>query len=110
MTKSNYFKGLTLIMLLILFLGTGAIYFYRVKAPICPDDFKTAEESTAAFIIWENNFYKNNPNALLADMGNARKDFYIQNNCTEALKRYNGNVDTETKTVVDTTLNEYRKP
>jgi DUF1680 family protein len=65
----------------------GAVTF-RHHSPVCPDDFTTAEEQTAAMVAWENRFFDNNPDGTLSDMAEARHQFYIDNHCSAALERY----------------------
>jgi hypothetical protein len=80
------------------------------KEPICPDDFTNSEEKIAAFEEWVNNFYDNNPNAPLSDFSEARRDFYIENDCKEALQRVDdyesGNVTEEQKALIMTAIIE----
>ena len=77
---------------------------YKLK-PICPDDFKDPKEEIASFAKWTNNFYNNNPNVSMGEMSEARRDFYVENNCTAALKRHDyfllGNIDEETKKLME---------
>ena len=46
----------------------------------------------------------------MEEMSRARVDFWIDNNCKEALKRYadymSGNMDDETKQLIETTTKE----
>lgn len=56
--------------------------------PVCPDDFKTFKESSAAFDHWAKQYFSMHPNASLTDMTVARKQFYIAHNCTAALERF----------------------
>ena len=46
----------------------------------------------------------------MSEMSMARKDFYIENSCKEALKRYEsymaGNVDEETKQLIESVIKE----
>ena len=83
---------------------------HKTNNSICPDNFKNSEEKTTAFENWINDFYDNNPNATIAEMSKARRNFYIKNNCTEALKRYEdykaGNVDKETQQNIERIIKE----
>ena len=76
----------------------------------CPDDFKNSKEEIAFFSKWLDNFYSKKPNATMKEMSRARVDFWIDNNCKEALKRYadymSGNVDDETKQLIETIIKE----
>jgi len=77
-------KQLITITVLVLLSG---LYFIVHKSPKCPDDYATAEESTEAMNVWTNAFFDENPEASIKDWGDARLDYYHQNNCTEAIER-----------------------
>lgn len=85
------------------------IFGNQVK-PICPDDFKDSNEKIASFSEWVKEFTEKYPNATDSDLSRARKSFYIENNCTEALKRYEdyiaGNVDKKTKQMIEGVIKE----
>jgi len=99
-----------------LFLGllvVGAVVVsmvYKSHNPICPDDFKDSEKEIASFSKWTDEFYQNNPNATIKEMSQARVAFWRENNCKEALKRYDdymaGNADEETKQLIETATKE----
>jgi len=78
--------------------------------PICPDDFKDPEQEVAAFDEWAKDFMYKNPTATIKEFSKARRDFYLENNCKEALKRYDdymaGNVDEETKQLIESVIKE----
>lgn len=71
----------------VLMVGIWAFVSYGPYHQKCPDEYKTSEESTAAVIQWTNNFYDTHPDASISDWTTARQDFYIQNNCKEAIQR-----------------------
>lgn len=81
--------------------------------PICPDDFKDPKQEIASFSEWVREFTEKYSNATNSDLSEARKNFYIENNCTEALKRYkdymNGNVDEETKQLIEIAIKQEMK-
>jgi hypothetical protein len=54
----------------------------------CPDDYATPEEQTAAMDSWTNTFYDSHPGATLLEWVAARKQFWVENDCEEALQRY----------------------
>lgn len=122
--KQNWFK-----IAFLLILGGTSIGFFTMRNPQnqtanilekimesvdpnplakCPQDYENSDEKIAAFEKWTNDFYDKNPNASLGDFSEARKDFYIQNNCKEALQRYEdyraGNVDPKTKEMIEELL------
>lgn len=78
--------------------------------PICPDDFKDPKLEIASFTEWANKFWENNPNATTLDFSQARVNFLRENNCTQALKRYDdymaGNVDKETQQLIEMTIKQ----
>ncbi len=73
----------------------------QAKVQKCPDDYDRSTDAGEAewaddLKKWSDNLDLN-PNANLGDWAKARHQFYIDNNCTEALKRYeqakNGTAD-----------------
>lgn len=88
----------------------GVILFSKSNNPICPDDFKDSNQKVASFSKWVKEFTEKYPNATDSDLSEARKNFYIENNCTEELKRYNeyvsGNVDQETSQLTQQEMKE----
>lgn len=95
---------------------TGAEGAIRAKmleaqaSPICPDDFKDSESEIASFTEWANEFWEDNPDATISDFSQARVNFWRENHCTEALKRYDdfmaGNVDKETQQLIEKAIKE----
>lgn len=78
------------ILILVIFIA-GAVAVnsvYKSNNPICPDDFNDIDQQAAALDKWLDGFYENNPDATIADMTKARKDFYIKHNCKEARQRH----------------------
>lgn len=99
---------LILVALLIVGLVINTVFF--PNNPICPDDFTNSEEEIADFEKWVDNFYTENPEATISEISRARVDFWIDNNCKGALKRYAdyvaGNIDEETKQLIEMVENE----
>ena|SRR5258708_2401280 len=61
----------------------------RIYAQLkCPDDYATENEQMAAVDLWTNEFYDQHPGATLSGWSAARHKFWVDNNCTAALKRY----------------------
>ena len=82
----------------VIFVALCAIlYFHYGPAPNklskCPDDYTDTDagfnEKLADINKWTNDFYDNHPGATLGDWNKARYQFWVDNKCTEALKRYN---------------------
>ncbi|MBU6415102.1 hypothetical protein KGQ34_02585 [Patescibacteria group bacterium] len=89
-----------------LILVFGAVFFILVMPKIrtntssiaprifskCPDDFANDDAGEAEYLAainkWTNNFYDSHPGASLGDWGRARHQFWVENNCTAALQRY----------------------
>lgn len=91
-------KRKTPYIFVVTFIALGAVlYFFYGPAPNgrakCPDDYPNTDTGSAEYLKdfdeWTNNFYDKNPNATLPDWSRARYQFWIDNNCAEALKRYN---------------------
>lgn len=74
------------------------LYFF-IDIPIpnkqakCPDDYADTDsgfnEKMADMDKWTNQFYDNHPGATLSEWSKARYQFWMDNKCNEALKRYN---------------------
>ena len=99
-----------LILGAILAIGVAVSMVYKSNNSICPDDFKDPKQEIASFSEWVKEFTEKYPNATNSDLSKARRDFYIENNCTEALKRYDdymaGNVDEKTKKLIEMVIKE----
>lgn len=58
----------------------------------CPEDFSETDEGVAEKMValdrWSKDFYSYYPDATIGDWADARHKFYIDNNCTVALKGY----------------------
>lgn len=74
-----------------------AYFYYMTREPqshqTCPDDYADTDsgfnEKMADMDKWTNQFYDNHPGATLSEWSKARYQFWVDNKCTEALKRYN---------------------
>src|SRR3989338_8455363 len=81
-----------------------------INKPICPDDFKDPKQEIASFYEWLKEFTEKYPNATNSDLSKARYDFFIENNCKEAIKRYDdfmaGNIDKETQQLIEMTIRQ----
>lgn len=70
----------------------GAIFFAKAGNPAdslkCPSAYPTAEEATASFQTFSNNYYTSHPGASVSDLLKARYDFYVSHNCTQELDAY----------------------
>lgn len=73
-------------VVLLLVIGIGA--YLLISKPVCPDDYATFEESSAAFDEWLVAYLETSPQASVPEMTEARKQFYIENNCSAALERF----------------------
>lgn len=105
-TKLLYICLLTILAVGIYFLAT----YNNPNALKCPDDYATNEEQVAAFDKWTNDFYDANPEATITDWSAARRQFWVNNNCTAALQRYqsaqDGTADPATMKIIDDALRE----
>lgn len=76
--------------------------------PVCPDDFKDPKQEIASFVKWSEKFWEDNPSATMSDFSQARVNFWRENKCAEALKRYDdymaGNMDEETKRLIEAVI------
>jgi hypothetical protein len=97
-------------IVILVVVGLGLFSLTRNTKVKCPDDYANADESIEAMNQWTDDFYNSHPNASLSDWSSARKQFYINNNCNEALKRFNdyksGNADPETTKIIDEVFQE----
>lgn len=80
-------------------------------APVCPDDYPDTDEGSESHIAdtndWTNAFFDENPEATLEDWANSRYQFYLDNNCTDAIARHKAAVSGEADTSsVEEIINE----
>lgn len=117
--KNKLFYGLLIIPLAV------AGYFYITPDPQneppqltdeefsalrCPDEYQNSEDRIKGFDMFVSAFFEINPGATYADLAQARHEFYVEFNCTEALKResdyLSGNVDPETQASIERVMDE----
>lgn len=113
--KDNRLKNL-LIFVLVIFVGTVLVLVFVINNKkksltfLCPDDYENFEDQIADFDKFSKDFFDNNPEASITDLFKERLNFYKENNCTEALKRYNeyqsGDVSEENKTMIESVVDE----
>jgi len=95
-------------LVILVFVGYG-FYRYTPKADLtnlkCPHEYSDPNERAAAFKTFVDNYYDKKPNASLSELLDARKQFWVDNNCQEELKKYNnylsGNIDQNEKRMVE---------
>jgi len=109
--KTMVRKSKILFIAILPVIGVAIYLFWGASTVRCPDDFTNFNEQSIAFDKWTKDFYDKNPNASIEDFAEARMDFLQNNNCDEALKRYNdylsGNVDSNTKQMIEGVVSEY---
>ena len=91
-------KPLYILTVIVLIIGIYVLTSQQnPKDPKCPDDFPQGDagEATQAVSMekWTNDFFDSHPGATLSDWSTARHQFWIDNNCTEALKRFQSVLD-----------------
>lgn len=104
--KQNWVK----LIFIAVAMGVTTLLFLDGSSAKCPDDFKNSDEKVADFDRWTKDFYDKNPDASYTDLSDARKQFYVDHNCQEALTRledwYSGNVDSEIKAMIEDVVEE----
>ena len=93
-------------------------FFILHRPPVCPDDFGTDDAGSAQYLAatdkFTNDFFDAHPDATMTDWAQARHQFYIDNHCSESLKRYEeakaGKGDPETMKMVDDVLRDVMQP
>ena len=77
------------------FLSVGVYFLYSHFSPIgakCPDAYANDDAGSAEYLAatdkWTNDFYDAHPGASLTDWSAARHQFWLDNDCTAALQRY----------------------
>lgn len=106
------------ILIVVIFI-TFSIIIYFLYGPTsntlskCPDSYPDTDTGLAEKMDdmdkWTNNFYDTHPNATLSDWSKARYEYWIANNCKEALERYkevkDGNADHTKINLIKETIN-----
>jgi len=89
MKKKLLYIGIVAIVLV----GGFAIYSYRsASLAKCPSAYGTDEAGSAEYLAatnkWTNDFFDTNPDATLMEWAEARRRFWIANDCTKELQAY----------------------
>src|SRR3989344_7787238 len=76
----------------------------------CPDTYANSQDRIKGFDMFVSAFFEINPGATYADLAQARHEFYVEYNCTEALKResdyLNGRLDEETEQAIERVMSD----
>ena len=113
--NETFLAGLSIMIIVIsLVIWLGPFTAETEKGEIadfkCPSEYSTFEESVAAFDSFLEDYFNRNPNASIADASTARRNFYVEHNCTEELKRIsayeNGTADKEQVKVFNNVVSE----
>lgn len=84
--------------------------------PMCPDDFGMDDSGSAQYLAsvdaWTNAFFDSHPDASMTDWAEARHQYWIDNNCTAALQRYEeakaGKADSKAVEAIKNVLQDVR--
>ena len=84
------------ISIFVIIIATCAVfYFYKsssAEQARCPDDYATDDAGSAEYLAsmdkWTNDFYDAHPGSSLSEWATARHQFWVDNDCTLALQRY----------------------
>ena len=103
------------ISIFIILIALGIIFYVSKRGTLetyqkCPDDYAKTEsgamEYKADIDKWTNGFYDSHPGATLSDWSKARYQFWVDNGCVSALRRYeeglNGKDPNKIKLINDT--------
>lgn len=105
-------------ILLIIAVASITFYLFYTKAlqihAKCPDEYPNTAAGSQEYIAdtnkWTNDFFDSRPGATLSDWSKARYQFWVDNNCQEAIKRYNdaknGKGDQQTLKQIENTVRE----
>ena len=110
-------KKLPYILIAVIFISLCAIfYFYKNINTYqkCPDEYtnidKGSMEYQKDFDKWTNQFYDTHPTATLSEWSKARYQYWMDNDCKEALERYketkDGNADPTKMKLIEDTIQE----
>ena len=105
------------IYIVIFILAVIAVLYFHYGSPPnnlsrCPDDYPDTDaglnEKMADMDKWTNNYYDKHPSASLSDWSKARLEYWKDNKCEKAIKRYNeaksGKADPETMNFIKNTI------
>lgn len=113
-------KKMIYILILIALIALGVILVAAKRGTLdthqkCPDDYdKTTDAGMAEYKTdmdkWTNDFFDSHPGSTLDDWSKARYQFWIDNDCKEALRRYketkDGNADPTKMNLIEDTIQE----
>jgi len=111
--KNTYFFGIIPIIICSIFYIYKSSVLNHIKEK-CPDEYGTDDASSAEYLAdfdkWTNNFYDNHPDATLSEWSKARYQFWLDNDCAQAIKRYNevrdGNADPVIMNEIENSIQE----
>lgn len=94
----------------------ATLYFYNNlnTHQKCPDEYSNTDKGSMEyqkdFDKWTNQFYDTHPDATLSELSKARYQYWIDNDCKEALERYkeakDGNADHTKMNLIEDTIQE----
>ena len=97
--KRYWLRGI--LACLALYVISGAVFYEdtgkgviidRFPVPVCPDDYPDNDAGSDAYLAdtnrWTNEYFDANPGSDMGGWAQARKQFWVDNDCTEALQRY----------------------
>ena len=111
-------RNIIYILIFITIITIGSFFYLSKHETLetlqkCPDDYvKTNdgdEEYKKDMDKWTNDFFDLNPGATLDDWGKARYQFWVDNKCEAALKRYAEGLEGKDPTkmeLINNTINE----
>ena len=104
--KTKHLYALVAVLALAISVGVA----FTSHRAICPEDIVNDDEHLAAMDAWTNSFYDSHPGASLTEWAAARRQFYIDNHCTESLRRYEeaktGNADPKTMETIKSVIRD----
>lgn len=102
-----------IIIIVLVFISTILYFHYNLNThQKCPDEYanKDSNEYQKDLDKWTNQFYDTHPSATLSDWNKARYQFWVDNDCKEALQRYkeakDGNADPNKMKIIEDTIQE----
>jgi len=113
---------LAIYILAIILLTIGVFFcFHYIKKQAsphqkCPDEYGTDDKGSAEHLQatnkWTNDFFDAHPGATLSDWSKARYQFWVDNNCSKALHRYqeakDGKANPAEVNLIDDVLKKYK--
>ncbi len=93
MKKGTIFISIFVILSAILYFYYSNTIKQNIARAKCPDQYPNTDAGSAEYLVdfnaWTNDFYNKNPQAGLSDWSQARYQFWVDNDCTESIRRYN---------------------